>query len=107
VDAWLLAVPAHALRALDATEPNYRREVRAEAHVYVSRHGPLALDGGPVALAAVPARGRRLPALTQPELLEALRERIAPGERPDAFVLSHLLDERLRLRRSALLRAGV
>ena len=107
VDAWLLAVPARAIEALDATEPNYRRELRANAHVYVSRHGPLLLGGGPVALAAVPARGRTLPALTEPELLERLRERIAPAEAPDEFVLAHVLDEELRRRRSALLRAGL
>jgi hypothetical protein len=107
VDAWLLTIPARAMRALDATEPNYRRELRGDAHLYVSRHGPLLLDGAPVALAAVPARGRTLRALTEHELLERLRERIAPAEAPDEFVLSHVLHEELRLRRSALLRRGL
>jgi hypothetical protein len=107
VDAWLLCIPARAMEALDATEPNYRRELHGDAHLYVSRHGPLLLDGAPVALSAVPARGRALRALAEPELLERLRERIVPEEAPDEFVLSHVLDEELRLRRSALLRRGL
>jgi hypothetical protein len=60
---------------LDATEPNYRRTrlrgldleadvlgAVAEADAYVSRHGPLLVDGRPVALGA----------LTQAELRAAL-----------------------------------
>ena len=63
------------LEALDATEPNYRRvalrdlDLEAdrlgrltEAEAYVSRHGPLLVDGRPVPLGA----------LTQPELRAAL-----------------------------------
>ena len=37
---------------------------------YVNRFGALHLDGEPVAMAAIPARGRRAPALSQEELLE-------------------------------------
>jgi hypothetical protein len=37
---------------------------------YVNRFGALHLDGEPVAMAALPATGRRAPALTQEELLE-------------------------------------
>jgi hypothetical protein len=60
---------------LDATEPNYRRTLLrgldlevdrlgrvAEAEAYVSKHGPLLVDGAPVALGA----------LSQPELRAAL-----------------------------------
>jgi hypothetical protein len=39
---------------------------------YASRFGTLHLDGAPVALAAIPARGRRAPARTQQELLDAV-----------------------------------
>lgn len=39
---------------------------------YVSRIGTLCIDGAPVALAAVPATGRRARALTQEELLDHL-----------------------------------
>ena len=107
VDAWLLAIPPAAVAVLDATEPNYTREAFAGAHAYLSRHGPLRIDGEPVALAAVPSRGRTLSALAQAEVLECVRLRIAPGESPDGFVLSNVLDEEVRLRRSARLRAGL
>jgi hypothetical protein len=43
-----------------------------ELFVYVSRIGALRLDGEPVALAAVPATGRSVRAMTQEELLDAL-----------------------------------
>jgi hypothetical protein len=39
---------------------------------YVSRHGCLVLDRAEVALAAIPARDRRLSELTQPEVLAAV-----------------------------------
>jgi hypothetical protein len=66
----------------------------------------LRIDGSPVALEAVPARGRTLPALTEAELLEQVRMRLAPNGAPDAFVLEHL-DDRVRLERSAALRDGL
>ena len=47
----------------------------AEAGVYLSSYGYLALDGQPVGLAAVPAEGRHAPALRQDEAL-------SPGARP-------------------------
>jgi hypothetical protein len=107
VGAWLLAVPVDLLAALDATEPNYVRERHGSAQAYVSRHGALRIGGAPVALAAVPARGRTLPALTEAELLEQVRTRLAPKEAPDSFVLAHLTDDRVRLARSAALRGGL
>lgn len=39
---------------------------------FVARLGALHIDGAPVALAAVPARGRTAPAMTQEELLDAV-----------------------------------
>lgn len=107
VDAWLLAVPAPAIGALDATEPNYERLPYGPAQAYVSRHGPLRIAGRPVALAAVRARGRTLLALTEAELLEQVRGALAPNQAPNAFVLAHLTDERVRLERSAALRRGL
>ncbi len=103
VDAWLLAVPADAIDALDATEPNYVREDLA----YVSRHGPLRVGGRPVALAEVPARGRTLPALTEEEMLEQVRERLASNITPDLFVLAQIADASIRAARSAALRRGL
>jgi hypothetical protein len=111
VDAWLLAVPAGAIDALDATEPNYVREDLDRAHparcAYVSRHGPLRVGGQPVALADVPARGRTLRALTEEEMLEQVRERLASNITPDLFVLAQIADASIRAARSAALRRGL
>jgi hypothetical protein len=41
------------------------------AHAFVSRWGSFCVDGGPIAMAAVPADGRQAPALTQAEILDA------------------------------------
>ena len=99
-------MPADAIGALDATEPNYVRRPYAGAHAYLSRHGELRLDGAPVALAAVTARGRRLAALSQAEVLERVRLAVAPEQSPDAFVLGHVLDASLRQRRTEMLHDG-
>jgi hypothetical protein len=111
VDAWLLAVPAGAIDALDATEPNYVREDLDLAHpshsAYVSRHGPLRVGGQPVALADVAARGRTLRALTEEEMLEQVRERLASNITPDLFVLAQIADASIRAARSAALRRGL
>ena len=108
VDAWLLAVPPGAIDALDATEPNYVREDLDPAHAaYVSRHGPLRVGGQPVALADVPARGRTLRALTETEMLEQVRARLASNTTPDLFVLAQIADEGIRDARSAALRRGL
>jgi len=82
--AVFVAYPDQAqLRALTATEPNYeltglrdldcRLEGDAdltELDAYLSRHGPLLLDGSPVALASIEARDRRFPAIDQREAME-------------------------------------
>jgi len=78
-------------RLLSATEPNYecrrlegiscRPELGAPPPLldaFVSRHGSLLLDGSEVALSAIPARGRRLPELTQPQVLERVRSLLFP-----------------------------
>jgi hypothetical protein len=104
-------VPAGAIAALDATEPNYVRGPLdggdPARQAYLSRHGALRIDGTPIALAAVRARGRTLAALTEPQLLERVRLRLAPNEAPDRFLLAQLADERVRAERSAALRAGL
>jgi len=107
------SVPVHLLRLrvhdrarLDATEPNYVRQALAPGlEAYRSRHGVLTLDGGPVALAAVPARGRTLPALTQEALLERLRALLDPGATLQDFVLAQAHDARVRAARTAWLRS--
>ena len=65
---------------ISATEPNYEPQLLDgiecrledgeeldEASAYLSRHGCLLLDGSEVALAAVAASGRTLPAISEPE----------------------------------------
>lgn len=109
------SVPVHLLRltppglaCLDATEPNYVREPLAGGiEAYRSRHGALRLDGTPVALAAVPAAGRVLPALTQEQILEWLRRALEPAADPDAFVLAGVRDHAVRARRTAWLKGTV
>lgn len=79
-------------QALTATEPNYELtrleglDCRLEGggavealDAYLSRHGPLLLDGLPLALSEIEAEGRTLPALAQRQA----RERA--GELPQPF----------------------
>ncbi len=62
---------------------------------FVSRFGALCPAGGPVALAAVPARERRAPALTQRELLELVAGWVlGPGASAEALVRSVLAQPR-------------
>jgi hypothetical protein len=88
------------LAALSATEPNYELvridslrcrleggEEVGEAAAYLSRHGSLSVGGSAVALAAVESSGRRLPALSEPEVLELVRSQVAPELSLEAFVM--------------------
>ena len=113
----LVATPAHC-RLLRATEPNYvlaalseidlrleRGSTLSDVTAVVSRHGALLLDGTEVAVAAVPTRHRQLPALSQTEVLEAVRDRVAPGADLDEFILENVRDAATAGRRTAVLRA--
>ncbi len=62
---------------------------QARALAYVSSRGHLNLDGQPVALAAIACEGRRYPALDTAQVLDRVRQRVAPEVDADAFV--HLL----------------
>lgn len=103
---------------LTATEPNYELHRLHDpalqvdeigsldaVDAYLSRHGCLTLDGGEVALAAVEAEGRRLPALEQGEVLERVRRLLAPELSLAEFVASGL-DPALAAARTAVLRGG-
>ncbi len=103
------------LRLLTATEPNYELrllgglELRpelgsppAEVHAYLSRHGCLALAGSEVALAAVEAAGRRLPAMGEIEVLDQVRHLLAPELDLERFVESSLDPARAVARTAAL-----
>jgi len=61
-------------------------------HLYVGVHGHLMHEGDAVALAAIPAAGRRPKALSTAEVLEIVRERVAPATGPEDFVL-RLVDD--------------
>lgn len=93
------------LAALAATEGrNYRLEQPveftaeleiggegpAEIDAFISIHGPLLLDGSPVALAAIPARRRVFPALTTPEMIDRVRVALHPEMTLREFVLHYV-----------------
>jgi len=58
--------------------------------VYLGNHGPLALDGGLVALAAVGAEGRPHPALWQREIQARLAAEHHPGEALEPLLLDRI-----------------
>ena len=105
------------LASVHRSEPNYvfacLREIdlRLEGgahsdtmHAYITRHGCLRLDGAPVGVAGVPVAGRSWPTLDQPAMLAAARDRLAPGEELDAFVLAQAGDPDVAAARTAALR---
>jgi hypothetical protein len=71
---------------LTASEPNYDLvEVNGIA-AFLSKHGPLSIDGSQVALAAVRSVGRTLPELDEPAVLERVRRQLAPELTIEKFV---------------------
>lgn len=96
---FVLHLTEEQLELISATEPNYELSVLEEVTLalaggetltriaaYMSRHGCLTIDGSEIALAAVEARGRRFPAMTQAEVLEHVRATIAPEQTLEQFV---------------------
>jgi hypothetical protein len=105
------------LAALGETETNYTLEELGDlvlelegggrldrARSYVSRHGGLVLDGAQVALAAIPATGRRLEARTEPEVLAAVARRLGHPVDLDDFILATVHDPQLAAARTRELR---
>jgi hypothetical protein len=99
VTAFVAYLTAEQLRLVSATEPNYdlarfdrpscaleKGDAPVELSVYVSRHGSLRLDSSEVALAAIEARERRLPAMGQRQVLERLRDALCPERTLGEFV---------------------
>ena len=74
----------HAL--LTATELNYDLVRIGELEAYRSKHGCLEFGGSPVALAAVRSRGRTVPELDQPAVLERVRAQLAPESGLEGFI---------------------
>jgi hypothetical protein len=104
------------LRLVSVTEPNYELtsfETLAcelpdgspvsDLSVYLSHHGCLLDEGSETALVAVPARGRRFAELSEPQVLERLRQQLCPEESIDAFVLANVADPALAQARSGQL----
>lgn len=117
VSVFVLHLTAGQREAIDATEPNYELsrpphfecrlddgELLSGVTAYLSRHGCLELDGSPVALAATPASSRRFPAMSQPEILDRVRELLAPERGLERFVLDAAADPALARRWTAQLR---
>jgi hypothetical protein len=71
---------------LTASELNYDLVEVGEMAAFRSKHGPLSIDGSPVALAAVRSRGRTLPELDEPGVLERVRSHVAPKLGLDEFI---------------------
>jgi hypothetical protein len=83
---------------LTASEPNYDLvEVNGIA-AYRSKHGPLLVDGSPVALAAIRSAGRTLPELDEPAILERVRARMAPESSLAEFVCDCVARGGIKLR---------
>ena len=107
------------LAAIDAAEPNYELVVLEDVWIeldsrgshfeaveaYLSRHGCLNVEGAERAVAAIDARGRRFAACEHEAMLAAVRDRLAPGEELEAFILDGVGDPRLQRGRTAQLRA--
>lgn len=75
------------LSAIDLSLEEGPRRQLDRAYVYLSRRGCLGHDEQPIALAAVPAEGRRHGAMHQEEVLSLIRDR----HRPDRDLDDHIL----------------
>lgn len=75
-------------------------------HAYVGRHGAIARDGVALALAAILAQGRRLPALHQADALAIARDVLAPGAPLDPFIVQTMVCPVTRTQRTARLNAA-
>lgn len=79
--------PTPAQRALlTASEPNYDLVEVGGMEAFRSKHGHLLLDGSEVALASVRSRGRTLPELDQPAVLERVRAHLKPELTLEEFI---------------------
>jgi hypothetical protein len=99
VDLFVIYPTEGQLQLISKTEPNYALQalnspcrladgvLAEDLRAFFSRHGRLLVGGSEVALAAISARGRRLPEMTQPEILEWLRAALRPDRGLKAFVV--------------------
>jgi hypothetical protein len=61
-----------------------------EIDAFIGVHGPLLVGGSPVALAAIPARGRAFPEMTTPAMIERVRAAIHPELTLREFIVHHV-----------------
>lgn len=74
-----------------------------EAHAYIGRRGCLSMDGACVALAEIPAQGRRFPALDQRAVQTLARDRLASGIALETFIEENIRTAETRLARTEAL----
>ncbi len=79
----------------------------AGVQVYDSDHPPLHIGGAPVALDAIAAEGRVLPAMTTAEALDRAHGHLSPDVPRDAAIRLTVDDAGHRVEMSARLRAGL
>jgi len=87
IPVFIANVTAEQLERIALTEPNYELETIRGHPTFVSRHGHLLMDGTPVALKRIEARGRTLPALGQREALDHVRSVMRPDLDLESFIL--------------------
>lgn len=73
---------------------------------YCNLDGAILDEGGPIALAAIPARDRIFPARDQLAMLGFVRDRLDPGADLETFILDHIDDRTLGIERSRRLALG-
>jgi hypothetical protein len=103
VAAWEINGRHQLLRDVELTLEG--ADAPAEVGAFVSRHGCLTTGGVEIALAEVPAHGRRYQALGQPEVLRLVRDRVAPGTALEEFILANVRDYDIARAHTAKLRA--
>tara|TARA_Y100001936_G_scaffold253479_1_gene318384 strand:- start:23329 stop:24054 length:726 start_codon:yes stop_codon:yes gene_type:complete len=117
VTTYLLWLDDAQLNRMHETERNYTydhlNEIRVEidglgellreAYAYTAKIGCVNHAGTPIALSEISACERAFSSMSQLEVLEHIRDRIAPNEDLDTFILSQIEDEGVRRARSAIL----
>lgn len=95
VRAFVAYLTSEQLELVSATEPNYdlarfdrpsctleKGDAPAELNVYLSKHGPLLVDGREIALAEIEASGRRFPQMDQRQIQQRFRAALSRGKSP-------------------------
>lgn len=116
---WLDDAQLELMHASEITDRNYRVAALsgslvtldrggelAEVLVYVSRRGFFVHGDGPVALSALNAEGRRVPEMTEAQVLDEVHRRLAGNVDFNTFVMRLVQDVDYRRSCIALLSAG-